>query len=274
MNQVKKIQAAFIEAMTKLSSDMMLPPPPLRPSATAHVRKHTNPSREDDDPESSKRARLESFDLLNNNNNHDASAATAKEESMSDTHTIFAIDFSGSRNEKDVETKTPSGGRAKMTRWDAVFDCVNDLLKGQIQQNDGASECVVSLVIFNEKSTTLLQRVPLVGDGEEVFRAMRKAQEKRPCKGTFFSAGLREAERLASLAPNDNVMLVFLTDGRPGDLRTTPPELQKETQTSFRSHKKSYTAAGVHLDRMQKTHGDRLKLQFICLYEEGKPVSL
>lgn len=150
-------------------------------------------------------------------------AATGEDE----THVIFAIDFSSSMNVSDVKTHNGT-----MSRWDAVFKCVNSFLDKQLQDQDAAQghqqKAVVSLLIFNNESSVLINRMELVGDGASVKVALQVAQsDNRPRGGTSFSAGFREASRLAQgnhqEAVCDNVVVVFLTDGRPGDLRSYPP---------------------------------------------------
>ena len=67
----------------------------------------------------------------------------------------------------------------------------------------------------------------LDGNGNRVRAALRAAEkDSRPRGGTSFSAGFHGAAMLATrneTESSDNVMLVFLTDGRPGDLRSNPP---------------------------------------------------
>lgn len=190
------------------------------------------------------------------------------------THVIFAIDFSSSMNNRDVRTS-----KGEMTRWDAVFECTHTFLTQQLQSSgddDAASDCIVSVIIFNDEARVLLSRIPLLGDGSNVLKKLRAAKNKyMPVGGTGFSAGFGEAERLAAARPGDGVILVFLSDGRPGDLRTDPPPLKpiENMQTTFRRHGKTYLAAGVYIERMQKRH-DVFSLQLICLYSEGVHVSI
>ena len=199
-------------------------------------------------------------------------AATCKDGEMMDTHIIFTIDCSSSMNEKDVR----NGKSRKLSRWDAVFQCTKTLLTDQITKESDHS-FVVSLVVFNDTAKTLLARMPLVGDGNEVFRALDKARTMNvPKGGTGFSAGLRRASDLAVLSPKgSNVVVIFLSDGRPGDLNTNPPlDATEPMQTTFRRCQVAYPAAGVHIERMKNCHGGSFSFQVVCIYDEGRPVSI
>lgn len=159
----------------------------------------------------------------------EATAATAAPNQASDnsdeTHVIFAIDFSSSMNVADVKSSDKNGS---ITRWNAVFKCVESLLDKQLEEqdtvdsNNNASKCLISLLIFNNESRVLIHKMHLIGDGKSVKEALRAAEnDNKPKGGTSFSAGFHEASILAE--GYDNVLVVFLTDGRPGDLRPHPP---------------------------------------------------
>lgn len=114
-----------------------------------------------------------------------------------------------------------------VTRWSAVFKCVDSLLDKQLQDqgtvdDEEESKCLISLLTFNTESQVLINRMKLDGDGSRVREALRAAEEDNvPRGGTSFSAGFHESSILAE--GSHNVMVVFLTDGRPGDLRANPP---------------------------------------------------
>ena len=199
------------------------------------------------------------------------SASTCEDKENKETHIIFTIDCSSSMNEKDVR----NGKSRKLSRWDAVFQCTKTLLTDQITKESDHS-FVVSLVVFNDTAKTLLARMPLIGDAEEVFNALDKARTMNvPKGGTGFSAGLGRASDLAILSPKGtNVVVIFLSDGRPGDLNTNPPlNATEPMQTTFRRCQVTYPAAGVHIERMKNCHGDSFSFQVVCIYDEGRPVS-
>jgi Mg-chelatase subunit ChlD len=217
------------------------------------------------------------------------------------THIVFVIDFSGSMRTKDVATKNGT----KITRWDAVFECIDGFLEDQINSGrdeenaiviDGdenynykgsAATTTVSVVIFNDKGQALLRHVPLVGDGRKVRSQLESARKNHsPRGGTGFSAGFQLAKQLGTqdasgraLTPKktkrQNTVVVFLSDGRPGDLSHHPPKKASlPMQTTFRRKKKTHVAAGEHIQQMKRTLGDRFALHFICIHKDGKSVSV
>ena len=190
----------------------------------------------------------------------------------SDTHVIFVIDSSSSMRKRDVKSS-----QGNISRWEAVFKCIDSFLDEQLQEQALTSNtsCFVSVVIFNTKSRILLNRMLLEGDGASVRAALQRQKVRnKPRDGTHFSAGLKQASTLANSDPgNDKIVLVFLTDGRPGDLASKPPKIGSEMQTTFKSNKKINHAAGYYISQMQQAHM-QFHLQLICLYDEGKRVSI
>ncbi|CAB9524585.1 Myosin heavy chain kinase [Seminavis robusta] len=187
------------------------------------------------------------------------------------THIIFSIDFSGSMKKKDVKKANGS----KIKRWDAVFLCLQGFLAEQISSSDAAGEALVSVVTFNDEAQTLLDRMPLVGDGRKVLRALETARKMHtPNGGTGFAAGFGRAKEIAfagaSQDENQNVVLVFLSDGRPGDLKSDPPKIKEPMQTTFRRHGMVYPSAARHIEAMKQKYESRFSLHLICLFNEGK----
>jgi len=229
---------------------------------------------------------VELIDLCDTDDEEEVNGSEKSQPST--THMIFTIDFSGSMRNSDVKTKN----RGLISRWDAVFDCISSLLKEQIDDQSDAM-ALVTVVIFNEEAKTLLERMPLVRNGQKVLKALDTARKMHlPKGGTVFAAGLERAKEVATSAASnaskydkirvkkkesaskDNVMLVFLSDGRPGDLKTDPPSAHVAMQSTFRHHKTTFPAAGTHIEAMQREHGDRFSLQLVCLCEQGRRVSI
>ena len=132
------------------------------------------------------------------------------------------------------------------------------------------------MLIFNDNAETLLKCIPLLKDGSKVHKALETARKMHtPRGGTGFSAGFERARKLAkknAKNKDDKVVVVFLSDGRPGDLNPKPPKAKEAMQTHFRRKGKTFPAAGFHIEQMQKEHADNLSLHFICLFDSGKPV--
>lgn len=152
---------------------------------------------------------------------------------LKEAHVIFAIDFSGSMKKSDVKKDN-----RYIKRWDATFECVKFFIQDQIDwknriANDNAvGDVVVSLLIFNLEARIILNRMPLLGDGSKVLQALNTARKKHePHLGTSFTAGFEKAKELAANGVTEgdqNVVLVFLTDGKPGDLQSKPPQTANE----------------------------------------------
>lgn len=167
---------------------------------------------------------------------------------------------------QDVESG--STGRL-ISRWDAVFDCAIEFVRGQAEfKTSGAEDLVFSLVLFNDNSDLVFKQLPLKDDGTSVRSAIRHAQQTHaPCGGTGFAAGFC-AVREVAVASSGPVQVIFLSDGRPGDLDASPtPELQR----SFRSHGQQFPSAAVYLEKLQKDHGPRLSLHVIGIHQSGFP---
>ena len=205
----------------------------------------------------------------------------------------------------------------RITRWDAVFECMEVFLRDQIkqqQQNSNNKEdnkvdgndvilidtdgdedenprssssgtAIVSVIIFNDEAETLLSHMPLIGDGQKVLRALEAARKMHtPKGGTGFAAGFGRAKEIASTEDESgkrlkntearNIVLVFLSDGRPGDLATEPPKkVTDPMQTTFRFHNRTFPSARMQIEDMRRLHGDRFSLHLICIYSEGRQVS-
>lgn len=158
---------------------------------------------------------------------HSSQLKVEDSHSNSNTHVIFALDCSGSMKTADVRTD-----KGRISRWDAVFKCVDSFLDEQVQKHGLQTDacCFVSVLIFNTKSKILLNREPL-GNGSDLRLALKREHEKtKPHLGTSFTAGFRQASIQAASDPKDNIVVVFLTDGRPGDLRSKPPDLGADMQ--------------------------------------------
>lgn len=181
-------------------------------------------------------------------------------------HIVFAIDFSSSMKKRDVKSQNSK----KISRWDAVFCCMKEFLADQ-QEQDKENSASVSLIVFNDEATTLLERMPL-RDGKKVEKALETAHRMNcPRGGTGFAAGFELAHHLLQKNNNTNkdekVVVVFLSDGRPGDLQVDPPKhAGLAMQTHFRRKKRSFPAVGFHIEQMQSKHQENLSLHFICLY--------
>jgi Mg-chelatase subunit ChlD len=202
---------------------------------------------------------------------HELDVSSSGTDAVSDTHVIFAIDCSSSMKKVDVYSS-----RGKISRWTAVFKCVDTFIEQQRQHhNSGAEEkCFISLLIFNNSAKVLMNRIRL-DDCARVQAALKKAEREKPIGGTSFSAGFQEVYALSNgSGDKDKVMVVFLSDGRPGDLQSTPPkDSSADMQPTFKCHGKKYPSASHWIEKMMDKSNKQVNFQFICLYDEGKHVS-
>ena len=99
------------------------------------------------------------------------------------THVIFAIDFSSSMKEKEVKTSN-----RKILRCEAGFECVDSFLTQQLKQQEWScvmSTCLVSVFTFSDNSQVILNVTPLIGEGNNIRLALKRAKkEHKPEGGT------------------------------------------------------------------------------------------
>lgn len=207
--------------------------------------------------------------VIDDSSDEEDEAADATPETPPTTHVIFCVDASSSMNKTDVRME-----RKKISRWDAVFVCLEELVDEQLKEcRQPGNEATVgdiefSLVRFNDRAEVLFRSVR-IGDGSRVRRELKDVHKKWPPKGgTGFSAAFKGVKQVAS-GSSGNVMVVFVSDGRPGDLQAKPPA-SKFIQPQFRSHGKSYPSAAIHIKEMMEQHGSKLSLQFLCLFKDGR----
>ena len=168
---------------------------------------------------------------------------------------------------KDVTS--PGGDR--ISRWAAVFDSAGEFLRDQEKQRQEVANTEISLVLFNDSAETVFDRIPLAV-AREGLPAVR--DDNMPRGGTFFAAGLKQVREIAN-AWKGGVLVLFLSDGRPGDM--SPPSPKQEwtedshLQRKYRSHGESYESCAVHLQGLRDDHGDELSLHFVGIHTEGFP---
>lgn len=160
-------------------------------------------------------------------------------------HIIFVVDVSSSMKKRDVElTGRKNKNFEKISRWEAVFKCIDEFLIQQQEEEQAGVPVVVSLIIFNETARTQLAYMPL-NNGHNVREALTNAcLSNVPKGGTHFAVGFQGTWQLlinewensiynkkgsTSQNPhvNNEVVVVFLSDGRPGDLNSNPPSTPK-----------------------------------------------
>ena len=123
------------------------------------------------------------------------------------------------RNEDVVE----ANGRKK-SRWSAVFECALEMV--QEQRN-----VMISLITFDKKVKQSYTKLR----SSEAIVALRSLRGERPKGPTNFSRPFHEVKRIVDnvVRGSDKVMVVFLSDGKPGDLRQHPPHAGEDFQSHY-----------------------------------------
>lgn len=178
------------------------------------------------------------------------------------THAILCIDKSKSMAERDVQPAVKGG--AKKTRWEAVFECAVDFARDQERQA-ASDEVVFSLVLFDDSSKTVFERTPLK-KAEALLDAAKRANT--PGKGTGFAAALEAVDKVAS-SSTAGVLVLFLSDGKPGDLCWPPPPAGVPIQPTFKAYGQTHPSAAQHLTRLCAAHGARLSLHYVAIHADG-----
>ena len=259
----------------------MAPPPPIPRPATSMVKREDggfampaprppNPKRPADQPLTDAKRPRATVEA-------DERKPSADVETTKTTHAILCIDQSGSMARHDVQPAVKGGERK--SRWDAVFDCavefVADQAGGQAGGEAGgggggggggpSAEVVFSLVLFEDVARTVFERRPL----HETVPALERARAAyAPRGGTGFAAAFHRARTIAS-GSSGGVLLLFLSDGRPGDLRWPPPPAGAPVQQTFVSHKQTHPSAAVHLRGLVNDHGARLAAHYVAIHADG-----
>jgi len=217
---------------------------------------------------------------------------TAPDTNPPGIHVVFCIDASGSMKKKDIATAKKE---TKKTRWDAVFTCASDFVREQNNIKDDAMERNVkfSLILFNDAATVEFE-------GKDPSRALNCMEHVRknklPRLGTNFSAAWKMIHDISSRdssCNSDNLMVVFLSDGRPAHLNNRPKcgsnwidvEMAREQRLMTDKNKKKHTnhTGLTYIKKLVREHKavtdggsgssktGAMSLNFICIHKDGEP---
>ena len=214
-------------------------------SSIERLRKHLNGSRHDDpalmpppppsfgvtsssSSGSSKRARyLEKDDEKKKKETIINSIVTVKGESskcikVATTRVYLCLDRSGSMRERDVSSSSSSSSSgSSITRYDAIFQAATELVE-QHAKNHGSTGIDFSLMLWSDDAEWIFRNCT----AQKCLKRLVKAKaSNKPCGGTNFSNPFRLLRQsiVASAEFVSTSVVIFLSDGRPGDLRSTPP---------------------------------------------------
>lgn len=224
------------------------------------------------------------------------------------THVYLCIDRSGSMNNRDVAISiggdSDGGGASKksgagaggsnttahqfMTRYDAVFAAAAHLV--QLQRGKGID---FSLILWNDEAEWIFRN----RDADESLALLTEAKISNPPRlGTNFSScfkmlrecivgadttsggdgnisGTRKGQMKTEVKPGtsgsrSSSVVIFLSDGRPGDLRANPPNAGEQIQPTYRRNKQDHESVGGHLGALVP-HLPTGTLHFVGIHESG-----
>ena len=198
------------------------------------------------------------------------------------THVYLCIDRSGSMNSMDVAA-SGAGGEAgadngaannnepaapaammMMTRYDAVFSAAAHLV--ELQKGKGID---FSLILWNDEAEWIFRN----RTADESLTLLAEAKTSNPPRlGTNFSNCfklLRECIVGSNNSAHSSVV-IFLSDGRPGDLRCHPPNQGEQIQPTYRRNKQTYDSVGGHLGALEP-YLPPGTLHFVGIHESGYP---
>ena len=194
------------------------------------------------------------------------------------THVYLCIDRSGSMNSMDVAASgagadngaaNNNNGPAApvammMTRYDAVFSAAAHLV--ELQKGKGID---FSLILWNDEAEWIFRN----RTADESLALLAEAKTSNPPRlGTNFSNCfklLRECI-VGSNNSSQSSVVIFLSDGRPGDLRCHPPNQGEQIQPTYRRNKQTYDSVGGHLGALEP-YLPPGTLHFVGIHESGYP---
>ena len=195
------------------------------------------------------------------------------------THVYLCIDRSGSMNSMDVAASgagAADNGAANnngpaapaammmMTRYDAVFSAAAHLV--ELQKGKGID---FSLILWNDEAEWIFRN----RTADESLTLLAEAKTSNPPRlGTNFSNCfklLRECI-VGSNNSSHSSVVIFLSDGRPGDLRCHPPNQGEQIQPTYRRNKQTYDSVGGHLGALEP-YLPPGTLHFVGIHESGYP---
>jgi hypothetical protein len=168
-----------------------------------------------------------------------------------------------------------SGSGAHSSRANVVLECCEQLVQAQMRAL-GTQPATVdqsfSCVHFNDIATRTFEQLSC---GQAASR-LAALHGRRPANGTNFSAAWREVETVVdSLCGGEqggsadvhSVHVVFLSDGRPGELHKCPPVVGSEPWT-VRVNREECPSAPAIVGRLAARLGAKLHLRAVSIGHE------
>ena len=176
------------------------------------------------------------------------------------THVVICLDNSGSMKEKDAAEEGDSGGVRSRRRCDAAQNAARKLLSDLVKVRD--LRTLVSVLLFNDHPTVRVSAARLT---QAVAESACGTPPPKPRNGTNYSVAweavetcIADAQRVAAGEPFAH-KVIFLSDGRPGELNVKTPAFCSEPQTS-KYRKQVRPSAPAIVRRLCRAHSGKFSL--------------
>jgi hypothetical protein len=175
---------------------------------------------------------------------------------MMPVHLVLCIDNSGSMRKCDHRSR--SGGEVQ--RCEAVFEQCRNLAQSQL---GNSAQIVVTTILFDDKATVHARAEPLTP------ALLQQLLPGMPRDGTNFSAAWAAIEKTISTTAAAVHKVIFLSDGRPGELSAnkTMPSMGAEPST-VRAHQREFASAPSIVGRLSETHGKAFALYAVAIGQD------
>lgn len=185
-----------------------------------------------------------------------AAPAAGQDARQPSVHVIFCVDNSGSMRNTDAASDDGSA----LSRAVAVSHCCRDLIAQQRSYETGQ---LYSLILFDDEAEIVFTRAATASAA-----ARLQGTDWRPKRGTQFSIAWRAVERLVDASERDvPVHVVFLSDGRPGDLPVHLPSPGTE-KTTVRVRKQEIPSAPAIVRKLAETRLELLTIHAVAIGDE------
>jgi small ubiquitin-related modifier len=163
---------------------------------------------------------------------------------------------------KKKDAKLQNGAKAR--RCDAVYECCRTFVEQQLKSG-GTNQVVISLLLFSDDADQRFVGVPL----SEALGALEREKDLTPRDGTNYAAPWMEIESKMLAAPwCEQNWVVFLSDGRPGEMGSKRIPMLGHEPTTVKNHKKTFDSAPTVVRRLASKLGAAFSLYAVAIGDE------
>ena len=173
-------------------------------------------------------------------------------------HVVFCVD--NSRSMRTLDARDEAG--SALSRAAAVVRCCDQLVKQQLQLTNRP---LYSHILFDDNADVVFTKRDL-GPGSSAERLLHSGP--KPRLGTCYSAAWLAVEKLVdSTEDSVPVHVVFLSDGRPGELSVQLPQPGSEKATA-RVQKQEMASAPATVRQIAEKRGQLLTVHAVAIGNE------